>query len=87
MNPEFRSSEARPQKDEIVLIKKCHMCGEMIESQSEVQRCPSCNKSFLPLNYFSKVHDVKTADDFRQLFENSDLLCEDELIKGLYVLW
>jgi len=72
---------------ERVLIKMCHVCGQVIESASEVQRCPKCNKSFLPLNYFAKVHDIKTSDDFKHLFEDCNALNEDDLIKGIHVLW
>ena len=69
-----------------VLIKKCHQCGHIAESYKELQKCGGCKKSFLPSNYFSKVH-AKNTEEYSQLFSMSDELHEDELIKGLSVLW
>lgn len=69
-----------------ILIKRCHLCGHISESESEVQKCPSCHKSFLPLNYFSKVHG-QTKLDYDQMFNSSEELCDEDLIKGIHVLW
>lgn len=68
------------------LIKKCHICGVIIESTKESMKCPCCNKSFLPLNYFGKIHGISSSD-FENLFAESHELCESDLIKGLYVIW
>ena len=73
--------------EKTTLIKRCHVCGQITESHQEIDRCPTCKKSFLPLNYFEKIHDVRTKDDYRQLFEVSDNLVEEDLVKGVYVLW
>lgn len=69
-----------------LLIKKCHLCGKIIESQVEVKKCPSCHKSFLPLNYFSKIKGTSVAE-YHDLFAPCDELSEEDLIKGIYVLW
>jgi hypothetical protein len=69
-----------------VLVKKCHLCGELMESSMEPMRCSGCHKSFLPNNYFSKVH-AKNSEEFAKLFISSDELQEEELIKGINVLW
>ncbi|MGB0455216.1 MAG: hypothetical protein ACPGJV_16025 [Bacteriovoracaceae bacterium] len=69
-----------------ILIKKCHVCGDIQSSFIEQQRCGGCSKSFLPLNYFAKVH-AKNTREYNDLFEESENLHEDDLIKGLYVLW
>lgn len=69
-----------------LLIKKCHTCGHIMESSQEIQKCTKCKKSFLPVNYFSKVH-TKTQKDFDQLFAQGHELREEDLIKGLTVLW
>lgn len=71
---------------EIKVIKKCHCCGEIIESIKEEKKCFSCGKAFLPLNYFTKIH---TSEDyqFNDLFDKSEDLHEEDLIKGLQVLW
>ena len=68
------------------IIRKCHCCGQVTESKSETSKCPKCTKSFLPLNYFQKIHTDKQSN-FKDLFSESLELHEDELIKGLYVLW
>jgi uncharacterized Fe-S cluster-containing MiaB family protein len=69
-----------------LLIKKCHICGHVMESAKEVQKCQNCKKSFLPVNYFSKVHS-KSQNDFSQLFASGHEIHEEDLIKGLTVLW
>lgn len=69
-----------------LLIKKCHLCGHMMESAEEVKKCTKCKKSFLPVNYFSKVHS-KNPKDYDALFASSHELHESDLIKGLTVLW
>lgn len=68
------------------LIKKCHVCGHVMESAQEVQKCGKCKKSFLPVNYFSKVHS-KSQKEYDQLFAHSYELRDEDLIKGLTVLW
>lgn len=69
-----------------LLIKKCHVCGHMMESAQEVQKCHKCKKSFLPVNYFSKIHS-KSQKDYEQLFAQCHEIHEEDLIKGLTVLW
>ncbi len=69
-----------------VLIRVCHHCGDLIETTEEPKRCPKCDKSFLPLNYFQKVH-AKNSEEYRQMFVTSEELHDDDLIKGLIVLW
>lgn len=69
-----------------ILIKKCHLCGKIIESLTEVKKCPSCLKSFLPLNYFSKVNGT-SCSEYQELFAQCEELVEEDLIKGIYVIW
>lgn len=68
------------------LIKKCHMCGHIMESEKEVQKCEKCKKSFLPVNYFSKIHS-KSQQEYEQLFAHGHEIHEEDLVKGLSVLW
>lgn len=69
-----------------VLFKKCHICDHVMESVQEVQKCEKCKKSFLPVNYFSKVHS-KSQSDYGLLFAHGHEIHEEDLIKGLTVLW
>jgi hypothetical protein len=69
-----------------LLIKKCHICDHVMESAQEVQKCGKCKKSFLPVNYFSKVHS-KSQSEYEQLFAYGHEIHEEDLIKGLTVLW
>ena len=69
-----------------VLVKVCHVCGHVHSTPVEPQRCEGCSKSFLPLNYFNKVH-AKNSSEFDNLFCNIDEIHEEDLIKGLYVIW
>ena len=68
------------------LIKKCHVCGFIIESESEVKKCSNCNKSFLPFHYFNKVH-AKNSEEFSNLFSHVDEINEEDLVKGIHVIW
>lgn len=68
-----------------IIIKKCHVCGKINESHQEVQKCGGCAKSFLPLNYFHKVHSKETS--FKDLFCESHELHEEEMVKGICVIW
>lgn len=68
------------------LIKKCHRCGHISETAKEPERCRKCHKSFLPSQYFGKIH-AKNGKDFQTLFAESHELHEDDLIKGLNVIW
>lgn len=76
----------KQKQQEKSIIRKCHCCGQLIESHTESNKCISCGKSFLPLNYFQKVHDDRDYE-FKDLFCEGYELHEDDLIKGLYVLW
>ena len=75
-----------PKKNIQRIIKKCHVCGHINEAQKEPEKCTKCEKSFLPLNYFGKVH-AKNSNEFEKLFCRASELHEEDLIKGLYVLW
>jgi len=75
-----------PKRKRKLLIRRCHMCGEVMESYSEVERCTDCRKYFVPLNYFGKVH-AAYSEGYKQLFETAGELHEEDLIKGLYVIW
>jgi hypothetical protein len=70
---------------EKMIIRSCHQCGQITESIKEQQKCLKCGKAFLPLRYFEKVHDKSVKYD--DLFSAGHELHEDDLIKGLFVLW
>lgn len=70
----------------LILIKKCHSCGNIMESKKELQKCKKCSQSFMPSNYFGKVH-AKNSKEFDNLFCDAEELYEDDLILGLNVLW
>jgi hypothetical protein len=83
----MKTKETRKEKlSHVLLIKKCHCCGELNEGRREMERCQGCNKSFLPSNYFSKVH-AKNSLEYQQLFAHSHELHEDDIVKGLGVIW
>lgn len=78
--------ERRTSRKSKVIIKKCHVCGHVEESYRETKKCSNCKKSFLPSNYFGKVH-AKNSKEFDELFSHSDELHEEDLVKGINVLW
>jgi len=78
--------ELKKQDKEKLLIRACHACTKITESFQEIERCLHCNKSFLPLRYFEKIHDFK-GESWRRHFSDADELENEDLIKGLFVLW
>lgn len=78
--------EVELRKSTRVLIKKCHVCGNLMESLKEIEKCNCCEKSFLPSNYFSKVH-AKNTEEFKNLFCSIDEMQEEDLIRGISVIW
>lgn len=70
-----------------VLIKKCHLCGHVAESHCEIMRCPNCKKTFVPINYFHKVPKNSFPSDYDGLFMAAEEIVEEDLIKGIQVLW
>ena len=73
-------------KETSKVIKKCHVCGHLMESHKEISKCDCCKKPFLPMNYFGKVH-AKNSEEFQALFSKASELHEEDMIKGLTVLW
>lgn len=69
-----------------VIIKKCHLCGHIMESNKEVEKCSICQKSFLPSNYFGKIH-AHDSESYKELFMMIEELHEDDLVKGINVIW
>lgn len=78
--------EINKTKKEKLLIRACHTCLKINESNKELERCMHCNKSFLPLRYFDKIHGDKELK-WENHFYPTDLIEEEDLIKGLFVLW
>ena len=60
-------TEKKSSTHEKVLIKLCHLCGELNETYIEPEKCASCKKAFLPSNYFTKIH-AKNTQEFKKLF-------------------
>ena len=83
MNNSISTSKRKYQQK---IIKKCHCCGQVAESEKEIQKCVSCGKSFLPLNYFDKIHG-DAEYKFEELFSEVSEIEDEDLIKGLYVIW
>lgn len=78
--------DLQPKSKEKLLIRACHSCLKLNESHKELERCQHCGKSFLPLRYFDKIHHGKDVK-FENHFSMSDALEDEDLIKGLFVLW
>lgn len=69
-----------------LIVRKCHKCGQVVESYQEEEKCLSCGKSFLPLNYFAKIHDHEQSK-YHELYAKGHELNDEDLIKGIFVLW
>ncbi|MBF0366421.1 MAG: hypothetical protein HQK50_12690 [Oligoflexia bacterium] len=86
-NVQKEQKEQKEQKTKRQLIQKCHLCGAIIETYVELSECPTCKKHFFPLNYWDKATCVSTKEMYMKLFSTSDELSEEDLIKGIHVLW
>jgi hypothetical protein len=80
----MKNTETRAK--EKLLIRACHSCAKINEAEKELERCAHCSKAFLPLNYFEKIHAFKSSP-WQNHFSPADLLDDEDLIKGLFVLW
>jgi hypothetical protein len=85
MKKEAEHSHIEYTESKKLFIKQCHSCGKIEEHTKEIERCSYCSKSFLPLKYFEKIHDVH--QQYSELFSSADEIEEKDLIKGLIVLW
>ena len=68
-----------------MLIRQCHKCDQLVEAPKEQENCLCCGKSFLPLNYFEKIHDH--SGNFAELYADSTEIDEEDLVKGIFVIW
>lgn len=82
----MESLSVKKHKEPILIIRVCHCCGKVVEGPSEPERCIHCKKSFLPLNYFDKIH-AKNSKEYKEMFLLAEDLHSDDLIKGLTALW
>jgi hypothetical protein len=78
--------ELKKTDKEKILIRACHTCMKITEAFQEIEKCSHCGKGFLPLNYFEKIHDFK-GESWKKHFSPADELDNEDLIKGLFVLW
>ncbi len=79
-------NEIRKETKEILLMRVCHRCQHVNESSTELERCKACQKSFLPLRYFEKIH-ASHNEKYKNNFSSTADIEEEDLIKGLFVLW
>lgn len=75
-----------PKTKEKLLIRACHSCLKLNESYQEQERCSHCNKAFLPLRYFEKIHQAKDSK-WENHFSPAEQIDEEDLVRGLFVLW
>ncbi|HLW56090.1 MAG TPA: hypothetical protein VKY27_01820 [Bacteriovoracaceae bacterium] len=68
------------------LIRVCHKCLKINEASGEIEKCAHCQKSFLPLRYFDKIHS-KSKENWTSYFSSIEDIDEKDLIQGLIVKW
>jgi hypothetical protein len=74
-------------KSKKLLFKVCHRCLRAHATEIEPERCPYCLKAFLPHGYFQHIHQQKKSARYQLFFQDTDDLDEEDLVKGLNVLW
>jgi RNA polymerase subunit RPABC4/transcription elongation factor Spt4 len=85
MNTLIIDAELDHERNDPLFIRACHQCHQVSGDVQEMERCPCCNKSHLPLKYFEKIHDVHT--NYSQLFSSGKEFTDKDMIKGVTVLW
>lgn len=69
------------------LIRVCHICLKLNESPNEIEKCAHCQKSFLPLRYFDKIHSQASKSNWSSHFSSIEDIDDKDLILGLFVKW
>jgi hypothetical protein len=82
----MKAKKKHASHQETKLIKVCHVCSHIMESKKELDRCSKCRKSFLPINY-TRYDLAQSTKAFHELFHSTDELHEEDLVKGLNVIW
>jgi len=67
-------------------VRCCHKCNTLSSDYHEVKKCGNCGQSFLPTNYFKKVHSLKGVD-YDDLYDSVSNIDPSLLLKGLTVIW
>lgn len=79
MNTELKTKQIK------MIVRQCHKCTQVIEAPKEQESCLCCGKSFLPINYFDKIHDH--SGKVNELYASSEEIEEQSLVKGIFVIW
>lgn len=69
-----------------LLIRSCHLCGHVNESECEIERCSKCRKHFLPFSY-AGMQTPLNSQQYQAIFKDISDLGEEDVIKGIGVLW
>ncbi|MCC6278576.1 MAG: hypothetical protein IT289_11740 [Oligoflexia bacterium] len=72
-------------------VRRCHVCGDVTESETDVLKCGGCGKSLLPFYYFDKKKIKEMADGDVRPDNFRDLERDPESgygpIRGLTAYW
>lgn len=80
------------EKENEIYVRRCHVCGEVCESNADILKCTSCRKSLLPFYYFDKRKISEYSDNKeRPIGERSTDVRDQNSgygpIRGLTVYW
>lgn len=69
-------------------VRRCHCCGEFLESYEDIKQCGACSRHLLPFYYF----DVKEQDYSDDQEDAEDKALREALrgygpIRGLTAYW
>ncbi len=70
-----------------LFIRRCHVCGDMNESNEDIVKCESCRKSLLPFYYFDKRKLAEFSDNKERPLDHPDKESGYGPIRGLTVYW
>lgn len=75
-------------KSTAVHVRRCHVCLGVSESDNDILKCLSCNKSLLPFFYFDKKKISDYADNLQRPLENHEMSPQGYgPIRGLTAYW
>jgi hypothetical protein len=64
-------------------IRRCHLCGHLLESRKPIDHCESCDKAISPFYYFNEKKVFASENQLRN--EGSD--GEYRPLLGLSAVW
>jgi len=68
----------------VELFRRCHVCGQISQSEEQLSRCRHCKKAFAPFYYYDDFHKPVFSEGLERPPVMKD---EWPAIQGLTAYW